>query len=248
MCPEIYLLSFKINVYTLSIYISYILAGGYMFRALIQIDYIKKRTVFLVIFAGFFVQYFGGAILGYLYKWIYLYEAPSLNSFGTAGRYFHSVFLSILTYTILISAWLRWPTKKVLDHYAVATLMMSGIERIGCFFQGCCVGKPTSLPWGMRFPDQPDIPVHPIQLYMLGSELFMCLILIQINKEKKYDGQTFWIAVAMYSVYRFLIEFFRTNPIFILGLTHAQVFSLFTLGLAWAVLNHHKPLNKPAQI
>jgi phosphatidylglycerol:prolipoprotein diacylglycerol transferase len=24
--------------------------------------------------------------------------------------------------------------------------------RIGCFLNGCCFGKPTSLPWGVRFP------------------------------------------------------------------------------------------------
>ena len=80
---------------------------------------------------------------------------------------------------------------------------------------------------------------------MLGLELFICLLLIQINKKKKYDGQTFWVAVLLYSIYRFFIEFFRTNPFFLLGLTHAQVFSLLTLFLAWAVLGHHKHATKP---
>lgn len=247
MCPDIYISTFKINVYTLFVYISFVIAAGYMFKELTKIEYIKKSTLFLVIFGGFFVQYFGGAIIGYFYKWIYFHEGPSLASFSTTGRYFHSVFLSVLIYAVLICAWLRWPIKKMLDIYAVATLIMSGVERIGCFFQGCCSGKPTSLPWGMRFPDQPDVPVHPTQLYMLGIELFLCVLLIQVNKEKKYDGQTFWIAVLWYSIYRFFIEFFRINPIFILGLTHAQAFSLLTLCLAAAILRRNKPKSAPAR-
>lgn len=245
MCPNIYLATFKINVYMLFVYISFVIAASFMYKELTKIEYIKKRTLFLVIFIGFFVQYFGGAFFGYLYKWIYFHEVPSLQAYSTAGRYFHSVFLSILVYALLVCKWFRWPIKKMLDIYAIATLMMSGIERIGCFFQGCCSGKPTNLPWGMRFPDHPDIPVHPTQLYMLGAEMFICLVLIQINKEKKYDGQTFWVAVLLYSIYRLFIEFFRTNPVFLLGLTHAQAFSLLTLGLAWVVLARHQSAKKP---
>src|SRR3989338_7176767 len=127
MCPDIYISSLKINVYMLLVYISFIIAASFMFKELAKIEYIKKRTLFLVIFIGFFVQYFGGTIIGYLYKWIYFHEAPSLSTFGTAGRYFHSVFLCILVYALLVCKLLRWPIKKLLDIYAIATLMMSGI-------------------------------------------------------------------------------------------------------------------------
>ena len=53
-----------------------------------------------------------------------------------------------------------------------------------------------------------------------------------IDRGEKYDGQTFWVGIFLYSIYRFLIEFYRTNPIFLYGLTHAQFFSIITLSIS----------------
>lgn len=218
----------------------FLIAGCYMYKELVKIQYIKRGHVLLAIFLGALVQEIGGSLLGYLYKWIYFHEMPSISTFNLAGRYFHSVFLSMLIYILLLCKWLRWPAKKVLDIYAVATLMMSSIGRIGCYFQGCCIGKSAPPPWGVSFPEHPGEFLIPTQLYMMGTEMFLCLLLMQINKEKKYDGQVFCLAVLFYSIYRFIIEFFRTNPIFILGLSHAQVFSLLTLITTWILLSRHK--------
>ncbi len=240
MCPNIYIASLKINLYALCQLLGYVVISVYMVHEITKIQYIRRDHVLLVIFLGFFVQYFGGSILPYLYKWIYFHKVPDWRSFYRAGRYFHSVFLSYLAYLLLMCAWFRWPTKKVLDIFAIAVLIMSPIGRIGCFFQGCCVGKPALPPWGISFPVYQGAYLIPTQLYMLGIEMFLCFLLIQINKKKKYDGQTFWIAVFLYSFYRFLIEFLRSNPIFIFGLTHAQVFSIFTFCVAGGILNRYK--------
>ncbi|MCD4690857.1 prolipoprotein diacylglyceryl transferase [bacterium] len=47
-----------------------------------------------------------------------------------------------------------------------------GIGRIGCFLNGCCFGKPCSLPWAVAFPADsgagswfPGGPLHPTQVY-----------------------------------------------------------------------------------
>jgi phosphatidylserine decarboxylase len=67
---------------------------------------------------------------------------------------------------------------------------------------------------------------------MFFSELVILVILIRLQKQRKYDGQTFWLGVFLYSIYRFLIEFYRTNPVFLYGLTHAQFFSIITLSIS----------------
>lgn len=39
-----------------------------------------------------------------------------------------------------------------LDVLAIGLMVGLGFGRIGCFFSGCCYGKCTDLPWGVRFP------------------------------------------------------------------------------------------------
>lgn len=45
----------------------------------------------------------------------------------------------------------RLPVRKYLDVLAVALFVALGFGRIGCFLNGCCYGKPTDLPLGVRF-------------------------------------------------------------------------------------------------
>ncbi len=53
--------------------------------------------------------------------------------------------------------------------------------RVGCFMAGCCYGRPTQLPWGVRFPSSPffagevGVPLHPVQLYEAGAELALAM-------------------------------------------------------------------------
>jgi len=46
----------------------------------------------------------------------------------------------------------KLPVKKYLDILAIALMLALGFGRIGCFLNGCCFGKPTDLPLGVRFP------------------------------------------------------------------------------------------------
>lgn len=38
-----------------------------------------------------------------------------------------------------------------LDCFAPAVALGQAVGRLGCFFAGCCYGKPTDLPWGVVF-------------------------------------------------------------------------------------------------
>lgn len=38
-----------------------------------------------------------------------------------------------------------------LDSFAPAVALGQSVGRLGCFFAGCCYGKPTELPWGITF-------------------------------------------------------------------------------------------------
>lgn len=46
----------------------------------------------------------------------------------------------------------KLPIRRYLDILAIGLMLALAFGRIGCFLNGCCFGKPTELPWGVRFP------------------------------------------------------------------------------------------------
>jgi phosphatidylglycerol:prolipoprotein diacylglycerol transferase len=46
----------------------------------------------------------------------------------------------------------KLPMRHYLDVLAIGLLVALAFGRLGCFLNGCCYGKPTELPWGVRFP------------------------------------------------------------------------------------------------
>jgi phosphatidylglycerol:prolipoprotein diacylglycerol transferase len=46
----------------------------------------------------------------------------------------------------------KLPVRRYLDILAIGLMLALAFGRIGCFLNGCCFGKPTNLPWAIRFP------------------------------------------------------------------------------------------------
>ncbi len=108
-----------------------------------------------------------------------------------------------------------WPMGDIL---APSIALGHGIGRLGCFAAGCCYGKPTTSLLGVTFTNDYAhqvvgvplrIALHPTQLYEAGAEFAVFAYLMWLSTRKRFDGQIFWTYVALYSVARFIIEFFR---------------------------------------
>lgn len=104
---------------------------------------------------------------------------------------------------------------RTADVFAPALAIGHALGRLGCFFAGCCYGKTAdSLPWGVIFTDPECLAptallLHPTQLYESAGELLNFFILFALMKHKKFDGQLFLTYLVLYSVLRFIVEFFR---------------------------------------
>ncbi|MFZ5433880.1 MAG: prolipoprotein diacylglyceryl transferase [Calditrichota bacterium] len=90
------------------------------------------------------------------------------------------------------------------------------IGRIGCFFNGCCFGLPTSLPWGVHFPHNslagyvfPDQCVHPTQMYEVFYALLIFTGLMIYDRPPKPMGRVTGIFLTAYGIARFLNEGLR---------------------------------------
>ncbi|MBN1392484.1 MAG: prolipoprotein diacylglyceryl transferase [Sedimentisphaerales bacterium] len=61
----------------------------------------------------------------------------------------------VLAAIAVIGSYCRYhklPVRRYLDILAIGLMLAILFGRIGCFLNGCCFGKPTGLPWGVRFP------------------------------------------------------------------------------------------------
>ncbi len=97
----------------------------------------------------------------------------------------------------------------VLSFLPCCILIAHAFGRVGCFFAGCCYGKPTDSFLGVQFPGMGH-KVHPTQLYEAAFLFALCAIcfLLVWKKNFKHNMSLYLIA---YGIFRFLIEFLRDD-------------------------------------
>lgn len=60
------------------------------------------------------------------------------------------IVLVLLTFTLRLLARRDW--RLWLDYAAVSLPVPMAVAKVACLAQGCCYGRPTSIPWGLHFP------------------------------------------------------------------------------------------------
>ncbi|HEY3374337.1 MAG TPA: prolipoprotein diacylglyceryl transferase [Candidatus Aquicultor sp.] len=126
----------------------------------------------------------------------------------------------------------KLPVGKIADMVAPSLALGSAIGRLGCFANGCCYGKETTLPWGVTFNNAESfarplgIPLQPTQLYEFAYNIVTLGVLLWLRPRIKSDGMLFWVFITLYGLFRFIVEFFRANPAFLLGMSASQAFSI----------------------
>jgi len=124
------------------------------------------------------------------------------------------------------------PPAKTADLIAPYGALAQAIGRLGCFLNGCCYGKTTMSVFGIVFPGHID-KVHPSQIYSAVGLFVIFLILRALYKRQSFNGQIILSYLILYSIFRFLIEFVRVNPVFILGLSFHQYASVMVFLLSF---------------
>lgn len=146
-----------------------------------------------------------------------------------------------------LAKWLLDIRVKTGDSFAVPVAAAVGIGRLGCFHAGCCYGTPTSLPWGVVFPNVDDIPRHPTQLYEAGFHLTAAVLLAWFQSRGLFRGQLIKLYIISYLIYRFVTELIRPEARLWAGLTGYQWAILILLPLfAWLWVRDARALRSSA--
>ena len=127
----------------------------------------------------------------------------------------------------------RMPLWKTADIIIPYVALGQAVGRAGCFLNGCCYGTPTDLPVGIFLPGH-IVKVHPTQIYSSAFLLLTFIILVVMHSKKKFEGMVFFSYLIIFSVGRFVLDFFRGDLQAVLfGLKTSQFISL---GLFFASL------------
>jgi phosphatidylglycerol---prolipoprotein diacylglyceryl transferase len=133
------------------------------------------------------------------------------------GLVFYGGLIGACVATILFTWLKKIPLWRLADALAPSIPLGYVFGRIGCLMNGCCYGRPCSLPWAIRFPPghethpvgSPAVPVHPTQIYDSLLSLGLYLGLAWLYRRKRFDGQVFSTYLVAYACLRSFVEVFR---------------------------------------
>jgi phosphatidylglycerol:prolipoprotein diacylglycerol transferase len=130
--------------------------------------------------------------------------------------------------------WLLGIRFKTGDSFALPLAVALSIGRIGCFFNGCCYGIATELPWGIDFHGLGHM--HPTQLYEVLFHGILAVFLWRLTVTNQLATHRLQFYLISYCIFRFVTETIRPEPIFAIGLTIYQwtmlLFGVF-LAIQW---------------
>src|SRR2546428_4776562 len=172
------------------------------------------------------------------------------------------VFYGGLILAVVVALWyiqrVGLPLWTTCDAFAPGIALGHVIGRFGCLFAGCCYGKPTSKPCGITFTHSfaavnvgtpLGTPLHPTQLYEAGAELLILIVLLVTERKgRPFAGRTFWLYMLLYSISRFIIEFYRGDERGAVGIfSTSQFISIILAPLAVGMLVYLARATTPEQ-
>jgi phosphatidylglycerol:prolipoprotein diacylglycerol transferase len=199
-----------------------------------------------------------GGVIGAKLWYVALTRDPN-TLFERGGFVWYGGFLGGAAAVILNGWRLRVPLRWTMQLAGPALAAAYALGRVGCFLVNDDYGRPTSLPWAVKFPlglppstagnlhnlfgvpvppgidPSTVMAVHPTQLYETGLMLLAFFVLWAWRRRAKPIGWLFGVYLVFAGIERFLIEILRAKDDRLLGpFTLAQLTSVILVAVgAW---------------
>ena len=180
----------------------------------------------------------------FFYNWDAFLADPSILFGLRRGLSSHGGVAGVIIAVIVYVRIKRLDFHRVADAVLLAAVWLIPTVRMGNFFNSEVVGRPTDLPWGIRFVNAglPE-PRHPSQLYevLMGVVVISVAFWLHKHRDRVRKGVTFYLPLALYFTIRFFLEYFKeyqaVSPSF--PLTMGQLLSLpgaiVCFGAVWLI-------------
>ena len=173
---------------------------------------------------------------------------------------------------VMLNGWrLKVPLRWTMQVAAPALAAAYALGRVGCFLVNDDYGRPTDLPWAVRFPEglppstagnlhqlfgvpvppgtDPSnvMAVHPTQLYEVAAMLLAFGVLWVLRKRGHPVGWLFGLYLIFAGVERFLVEIVRAKDDRFLGpFTLAQLTSVILVAIGLTLVTLWRKAGGPA--
>ena len=205
-----------------------------------------------IVMLGMISGVVGARIFYVVQNWSYYKAHPAaIIRVDQGGLVFYGGFILALFLIIwYVKKICKADVVRVLDSLAPALAAAHALGRIGCFFNGCCFGKPAALKWAVVYPENTEpfvrygsMPLHPVQIYEAILNIILAAVLFAVVRKCK-RGITAASYLLAYGLLRFVDEFFRgDHSDFVQGFTPAQVigFAMIPAGIILLIFFWCKP-------
>ena len=247
--------SFEITGYGLMMMVAFLMGGW-----LIGLE-LKRRGLAEDYAADVVAAAVVGGIIGAKLWYVVLTGDPR-NILSRGGLVWYGGFLGGALAVILNGWRLRVPLRWTMHLAAPALAAAYALGRVGCFLVNDDYGRPSSVPWAMKFPQglpattaanmtqlfgipvpagtdpATVLAVHPTQLYETAIMLGVFMLLWRLRDNGRPIGWLFGLYLALAGLERFLIEILRAKDDRFLGpFTIAQLTSVILIGIAAVLLS-----------
>ena len=229
--------SIQIRWYSLSYIVGILL--GWILGKNIFISEVKLKEKFDDYLTFLIFGIIVGGRLGYVIFYnpnYYLNNLFDIIKIWQGGMSFHGGLLGV----IFVSIWYAKKNNQnpfdYLDIVSIVAPIGIFFGRVANFINSELYGIETKVPWAVKFIQVDNLNRHPSQLYEAifeGIILFSILLYFRKKGFMKIPGLISGLFLVFYSVFRFVIEFFRAPDIqvgyLLFGLTMGQIISLIFL-------------------
>tara|TARA_Y100000816_G_C26077210_1_gene567197 strand:+ start:790 stop:1569 length:780 start_codon:yes stop_codon:yes gene_type:complete len=192
-----------------------------------------------------------GGRLGYVVFYNFNYYSSNvidIFKIWQGGMSFHGGVLGVILSTVIFANKKRHNIFYYLDIVAIVSPIGIFFGRISNFINSELYGTITTMPWAVQFLKVDNLYRHPSQLYEAifeGIVLFIILVYFRNRGFLNMPGFISGAFLTFYSLFRFIIEFFRVPDeqigYLIFNLTMGQIISLifFIVGIT-LIINKHE--------
>ncbi len=148
----------------------------------LSVDFALSFVIWLV-FGGLI-----GARLGHIIFYeldYYLANPGEIIFINHGGLSSHGLTLGLIITFFLFVKIKKINWQKIIDLLVIPIPLLAAFIRLGNFFNSEIIGRPTNLPWGVKFPLTEANPVfrHPSQIYESLTALGIFIILFVVYKK-----------------------------------------------------------------